>query len=69
MADGTERKFQDGTWLDFLEEPDFRARVLEILEEEQVHKFARREGNAADYYRLPEDRKEGEVVEFTTAEE
>ena len=31
-------------------EDDFRARVYEIMDEEVIYKFDKREGNAADFY-------------------
>ena len=37
--DGTEHKFQKTQWIDKLKEPEFRAVVLEIMDEEIIKKF------------------------------
>ena len=48
--DGTEVKFQKKQWTDKLQDDKFRARVLELIDEEVILKFDRREGNAEDFY-------------------
>jgi len=60
MEDGSEKKVQESGWVDKLRsDADFRQRVLDIMDEELIHKFARREGNAKDYYDIDgEDRNE-----------
>jgi hypothetical protein len=69
MSDGSERKFQKAMWMEKLQEPDFKKRVLELLFIEQVEKFARQEGNAAKYYKLVEERVHGEHLNYKTTEE
>tara|TARA_R110000824_G_scaffold134691_4_gene297704 strand:+ start:6401 stop:7519 length:1119 start_codon:yes stop_codon:yes gene_type:complete len=48
--DGTSTKFQSAKWLEFLEDEKFKARVLEIMDEEVVLKFDKRIGAAANFY-------------------
>jgi len=43
-------KFQATKWTERMVEDDFRARVYEIMDEEVIYKFDKREGNAADFY-------------------
>jgi len=50
FADGTEEKFQTSSWTKKLQDEKFRARVLEIMDEEVVLKFHDRTGNAEDFY-------------------
>lgn len=50
MVDGTVQKFQPSKWMDKMVDEKFRARVLEIIDEEVIQKFDKREGNAADFY-------------------
>ncbi len=49
-SDGTQEKFQKTTWMDKLKNEKFRARVLELIDEEVILKFDKREGAAVDYY-------------------
>jgi len=48
--DGTEEKFQPSKWKNMLTNQKFRDRVLEIMEEEIILKFDKRQGEAADFY-------------------
>lgn len=49
--DGTEEKFRKDDWATkYKTEEKFRNRVLELLDEEVVRKFADRTGNANDFY-------------------
>ena len=48
--DGTEVKFQKKQFIDKLQDDKFRARVLELIDEEVILKFDRREGSAEDFY-------------------
>jgi recombination protein RecA len=50
FEDGTQEKFQTSSWLSKLQDKKFRARVLEIMDEEVVLKFHERTGNAEDFY-------------------
>ena len=43
-------KFQAAKWTERLQEEQFRARVHDIMDEEVIHKFDKREGNASDFY-------------------
>jgi len=49
-ADGTSDKFQSAGWKAKLEEPKFKQRVLEIMDEEIIMKFDDRTGNSEDFY-------------------
>ena len=55
-ADGTEQKFQPSKWKDMIQEEKFKERIIELIDEEIIMKFDKREGNASDYY----DEEEGE---------
>ena len=48
--DGTEEKFQPSKWKNMLTNQKFRDRVLEIMDEEVILKFDKRQGEAADFY-------------------
>ena len=48
--DGTCEKFQGSGWLDKLQNEKFRARALEVMDEEIILKFDERTGNAEDFY-------------------
>ena len=47
---GDEFKFQTKQWLEKLQEPEFRQAVLDVMDEEVIMKFERREGEASKYY-------------------
>ena len=51
-ADGKEKKFQGPQWISMLEDKKFRARVLELLDEEVVMKFKEKTGDASAFYNL-----------------
>jgi recombination protein RecA len=55
FEDGTEQKFQPSRWLEFLEDEKFKARVIQIMEEEVIMKFKNREGTASDFYEIDEE--------------
>lgn len=58
--DGTEKKFQSKQWLELLEEDEkFRERVLELLEEEVVVKFDKRDGTPEEFYSEDEVEEDG----------
>jgi recombination protein RecA len=48
--DGTEEKFQSAHWEDKLKDEKFRARVLEIMDQEVIVKFQNAEGDAASFF-------------------
>lgn len=50
--DGTEEKFQTAHWIEKLQQPKFRERVLKIIEEEVIMKFETREGDASSFYEI-----------------
>jgi recombination protein RecA len=50
--DGTEEKFQSAHWNDKIKEPKFRERVLELMDEEIIHKFENKTGAAESYYNI-----------------
>ena len=55
MADGYEKKFQPSKWADLIQsDEEFRKNVLELMDEEVVQKFDRREGSADQFYADPE---------------
>ena len=56
-ADGTGEKFQKANWIAKLENEKFKARVLELMDEEVVLKFHDRTGDAADFYDQEETSK------------
>ena len=48
--DGATEKFQAAKWKEKLQNEKFKARVLQIMDEEIVMKFDTRQGNAEDFY-------------------
>ena len=48
--DGAEEKFQPSKWKNMLTNEKFRDRVLDIMDEEVILKFDKRQGEAADFY-------------------
>ena len=54
MGDGNVKKFQPSKWIDCMQEKDFRERVIDIMDEEIVKKFDKREGNASAFYESEE---------------
>jgi|TARA_R110000824_G_scaffold179137_10_gene359276 recombination protein RecA len=53
---GYEKKFQPSKWTPLIEsDPEFRAEVIKIMDEEIVQKFQNREGDANAFYADPED--------------
>ena len=50
MEDGKEVKFRNAEWLEKLKDEKFKTRVLQIMDEEVIHKFAHRLGKAENYY-------------------
>ena len=58
--DGSEDKFQPSKWKNMLTNEKFRDRVLNIMDEEVILKFDKRQGEAADFYDIEsEDNEEG----------
>jgi hypothetical protein len=51
MGDGKEaKKFQPSKWQEMMRDDVFRQRVYDIVDEEIVQKFDRREGSAEKFY-------------------
>ena len=54
--DGYTKKFQPSKWTDLVtNDEEFRARVVQIMDEEIVQKFDKREGDASTYYEDQDD--------------
>jgi len=47
---GKEYKFQTTTWLKELQKPEFRKAVLDVLDEEVILKFDKKEGDPSQFY-------------------
>jgi hypothetical protein len=56
--DGTEQKFQRKTWIEKLQEEEFRKSVLTIMDDDVIMKFKNREGKADDFYDTEDPPKE-----------
>ncbi len=48
--DGSSEKFQASKWMEKLKSDKFKSRIIEIMDEEVVMKFDKRQGNAEDFY-------------------
>ena len=55
MGDGTSEKFQPGRWMEKMADKKFYDRVLAIIDEEVIMKFDKRQGDASDFYKDPEE--------------
>ena len=53
--DGSEEKFQQKGWIDKLENEKFYNRVIQLMEEEVVKKFDKRQGSAEDFYDIDKE--------------
>ncbi len=49
-ADGETEKFQPSKWSEKIKGEKFRSRILEIMDEEVILKFDKREGSAEEFY-------------------
>ena len=58
MGNGDSVKFQPSKWKEKIQDEAFRARILQLIDEEVILKFDKREGTAADYYDI-----EGETTD------
>ncbi len=52
--DGSSEKFQASKWLEKLQSDKFRSRVLQIMDEEVIMRFEKKEGKANDFYDIDE---------------
>jgi len=56
MEDGSVKKFQPSKWTQFMTtDADFKQRVYQILDEEVIMKFDKRQGSASSFYEDQED--------------
>ena len=53
-ADGTQEKFQPSKWPEKIKDEKFKNRILEIMDEEVILKFDKREGSAEEFYNSEE---------------
>ena len=54
--DGYEKKFQPSKWTNLISsDEEFRQRVIDIMDEEIIQKFDKRQGDAKDFYEDPDD--------------
>ena len=68
--DGSEDKFQPSKWKNMLTSEKFRDRVLNIMDEEVILKFDKRQGEAADFYDIEnEDNEENTQLSVTGQED
>ena len=45
------KKFQPSKWTELVKtDEEFRAKILQLMEDEVIQKFDSRQGNAADFY-------------------
>jgi len=54
FEDGSTEKFQSAKWVEKMQDDKFRQRVYQIIDEEIIYKFERREGKAEDFYESEE---------------
>ena len=52
---GKEEKFQAAKWLEKLKDKKFKNRVLEIMDEDIIMRFEKKEGKAKDFYDIDQD--------------
>jgi len=51
MPDGYEKRFQKSKFADLVrEDPEFKSRILQIIDEEVIMKFDKKIGDASNYY-------------------
>ena len=50
FEDGKTEKFQAAKWVEKMQDSQFRERVYQIMDEEVIMKFEKRQGSAADFY-------------------
>ena len=56
MGDDTKEKFQSSRWAELMQNDSFKQRVHDIMDEEIIFNFEKREGSAEDYYNIdPEE--------------
>jgi len=50
MQDGSIRKFKSKDWMENMQDPVFKARVIELMDEEVITKFSTKSGKASNFY-------------------
>ena len=56
MGNDTKEKFQSSKWVELMQNDSFKQRVHNIMDEEIIFNFEKREGSAEDYYNIdPEE--------------
>ena len=55
MGDGTTQKFQASRWMEYMADEKFKARVLQVMDEEVIFRFDQRQGNTADFYETDDE--------------
>ena len=65
--DGSEDKFQPSKWKNMLTNEKFRDRVLDIMDEEVILKFDKRQGEAADFYDIENEDNEENTQLFVAS--
>jgi len=58
FADGKTEKFQAAKWVEKMQDDKFRQRVYQIMDEEVIMKFEKRQGNASDFYDTEEENQD-----------
>ena len=66
--DGSEDKFQPSKWKNMLRSEMFRERVLDIMDEEVILKFDKRQGEAADFYDIENEDNEENTQLFVASQ-
>ena len=64
-SDGTTEKFQPSKWNERIVDEKFKNRILELMDEEVILRFATREGNASDYYEIDPEETSSESQQTT----
>lgn len=54
-SDGSDVKFQSKDWIEKLKDQKFRLEITSLMDDLLIHRFASKQGNAANYYSLDED--------------
>ena len=53
--DGTSEKFQGAKWKEKLQNEKFRNRVIQVMDEEIIMRFDKKEGKAEDFYNVDQE--------------
>jgi recombination protein RecA len=55
--DGTQEKFQPSKWTEKLQNDKFRTRIIQLMDEEIIMRFEKKEGKAEDFYNIDNEEK------------